>query len=132
MENTIFPKGEKAAAFFTGTAYVNRLVSDHDGVYKCTVYDVLFEPAARNHWHKHPDGQILLATSGTGYYQERKKPAQVLHKGDVVLIPPNVEHWHGAAPNSNFSHIGISPDTTKGKVEWLGPVTDNDYKEAAK
>jgi quercetin dioxygenase-like cupin family protein len=135
MENTnnIFPRGEKAAgAVFTGTAYVNMLISDKDNVYNCQVYDVVFEAGARNHWHKHPGGQLLLVTAGKGYYQERGEAAQLLQKGNVVTIPPNVEHWHGAAPDSDFTHIGISPGTQKGGAEWLGPVTDEEYKEAVR
>jgi quercetin dioxygenase-like cupin family protein len=135
MDNTnnIFPKGEKAVgAVFTGTAYVNMLIPDKDNVYNCQVYDVVFEAGARNHWHKHPGGQLLLVTAGKGYYQERGKPARVLQKGDVVTIPPNVEHWHGAAPDCNFTHIGISPSSQKGGAEWLGPVTDAEYNEAVR
>jgi quercetin dioxygenase-like cupin family protein len=127
---SIFMKGVKANANFTGTAYVNMLVPDTDKEYECQVYDVVFEAGARNFWHKHPGGQILLVTAGCGYYQERGKPARVLHYGDVVEIPSGVEHWHGAAPDSSFTHIGISPNTQKGGAVWLGPVTDEEYKEA--
>jgi quercetin dioxygenase-like cupin family protein len=131
--NTIFPKGEKAAAaVFTGQAYINMLLPDKDSVYNCQVYDVVFEAGARNNWHKHPGGQILLATAGKGYYQERGEAARVLRKGDVVAIPPDVEHWHGAAPDSDFTHIGISPNTHKGGAVWLAPVTDEEYREACK
>jgi quercetin dioxygenase-like cupin family protein len=131
MENMVFPKGEKAAAtVFTGTAYVNMILPDKDNVYNCQIYDVIFEAGARNHWHKHPGGQILLVTTGKGYYQERGKNARLLCKGDVVAIPPEVEHWHGAAPDSGFTHIGISPNTQKGGAEWLGPVTDAEYRAA--
>jgi quercetin dioxygenase-like cupin family protein len=128
--NTIFPKGGKAEAFFTGTAFVNMLIPDKESVFNCQVYDVIFEAGARNNWHKHPGGQLLLVTAGKGYYQERGKPAKPLQKSDVVNIPPNVEHWHGAAPDSEFTHIGISPNTQKGAAVWLGSVTDKEYEEA--
>jgi len=129
----IFSKGAKAdERVFTGTAYVNMLIPDTEKIYDCQVYDVVFEAGARNHWHSHPGGQILLVTSGKGYYQERGKTAQLLHKGDVVAIPPDVEHWHGAAPDSDFVHIGISPNTRKGGAKWLGQVTEAEYKKAAK
>jgi quercetin dioxygenase-like cupin family protein len=130
MNENIFSRGEKAAANFTGTAFVKMLVTDDDRVYNTTVYDVLFENGARNFWHKHPGGQLLLATSGKGYYQERGKPAQLLQKGNVVHIPPDVEHWHGAAPDSEFTHIGISPNLHKGAVEWCGEVTEAEYHAA--
>ena len=129
----IFSKGAKAhESVFTGTAYVNMLIPDTEKIYDCQVYDVVFEAGARNHWHSHPGGQILLVTSGKGYYQERGKTAQLLHKGDVVAIPPDVEHWHGAALDSDFVHIGISPNTEKGGAKWLGPVTEAEYMEAVK
>jgi quercetin dioxygenase-like cupin family protein len=132
-KTTIFQKGKKASPnFFTGMAFVNMLIADTNKEYNCQVYDVVFEARARNNWHKHPGGQFLLVTDGEGYYQERGKPAQLLHKGDVVQIPPDVEHWHGAAPDSDFTHIGISPNTQKGGAEWLGPVTDAEYKDVTK
>jgi quercetin dioxygenase-like cupin family protein len=126
----IFPKGARMEAHFTGTAYVNFLVPDQDGKYGCQVYDVLFEAGCRNDWHSHPSGQLLLCTDGTGYYQERGKPARRLEKGDVVEIPPDVVHWHGAAPHTDFTHIGISANTLKGPAAWAGAVTDEEYRRA--
>jgi quercetin dioxygenase-like cupin family protein len=131
--SAIFPRGEKASPdVFRGTAWVKMLVPDADGVYDCQVYDVVFEPGARNHWHSHPGGQLLLVTDGAGYYQERGKAARRLRKGDVVPIPPDVEHWHGAAPNGGLTHIGISPGLKKGAAVWFGPETDEEYREATK
>ncbi len=130
--NQSFPKGTKMDAYFTGSAFVNFLIPDRDGVYNCQVYDVLFEAGCRNYWHSHPGGQLLLCTDGAGYYQEKGKPARRLTKGDVVEIPPDVAHWHGAAPDSEFSHIGISPNTQKGAAVWLDPVTDDEYFAATK
>jgi quercetin dioxygenase-like cupin family protein len=75
---------------------------------------------------------LLLVTHGEGFYQERGKPARRLHEGDVVQIPQNAEHWHGAAPNCGFTHIGISPNAHKGTAAWFGPVTDEEYEEATK
>ncbi len=126
----VFPKGSQAAANFTGAAFVNMLVPDGSGTYNCQVYDVIFEPGCRNDWHSHPGGQILLCTDGIGYYQEKDQPARRLQRGDVVEIPPQVEHWHGAAPDSSFTHIGISPNTRKGGATWLLPVTDEEYQQA--
>jgi quercetin dioxygenase-like cupin family protein len=131
--SVIFPRGEMASSsVFLGTAWMKMLVSDAEGVYDCQVYDVVFEPGARNHWHSHPGGQILLVTDGTGYYQERGKAAQRLRKGDVVQIPPDMEHWHGAAPNSGLTHIGISANAKKGAATWFGPVTNEEYETAMK
>lgn len=123
----VFPKGEPAPeAYFTGTAWVKPLVPVHDQLH-VMIGNVVFGAGARNNWHIHPGGQILLATEGVGYYQERGKPIQVLHQGDVVQILPNVEHWHGASPDSTFSHIAINTNTDRGIVEWLERVTDEDY-----
>jgi len=128
----IFPKGVKMDANFIGTAFVNFLIPDVDGVYNCQVYDVLFEAGCRNYWHSHPGGQLLLCTDGIGYYQEKGQPVRRLTKGDVVEIPSEVIHWHGAAPDRAFTHIGISPNTQKGPVVWLNAVTDDEYHSATK
>ena len=124
---SMFPRGDQASAdYFTGTAWV-KLLLPNDTALDCQIGDVVFEPGARNNWHRHPGGQILIATHGTGYYQERGKPIQVLNKGDVVRILADVEHWHGASPDSEFTHIAINPNTEKGIVTWLNPVTDEEY-----
>ncbi|HTE09966.1 MAG TPA: cupin domain-containing protein [Chitinophagaceae bacterium] len=124
---TIFAKGEKAPAdYFTGTAWIKSLVPADD-IFNTVIGNVVFEPGARNHWHTHPGGQILIATDGTGYYQEKGKPIQLLRKGDTVSIPPAVIHWHGASPDSAFTHIAVNTNTQKGIVEWLQSVTDEEY-----
>lgn len=126
-QNPIFPKGEKTPAdYFKGTAWLNVLVpKDETGNY--TIGNVEFEPGCRNNWHTHPAGQILLVTEGKGYYQERGKTASLLDKSDVVVIPSHIEHWHGARPDSHFTHIAITNITDNGAVEWLTPVTDEEY-----
>lgn len=130
--NQIFAKGVKMDTNFKGTAFVNFLIPDSNGDYNCQVYDVLFEAGCRNDWHSHPGGQLLLCTNGIGYYQEKGKTARRLTKGDVVEIPPDVVHWHGASFDNLFSHIGISPNTQKGPVVWLGEVSDSEYISAIK
>ena len=124
----IFPKGEKVSPdYFTGIAWLNMLVPrDETGSY--AVGDVVFEAGSRNNWHTHPAGQILLVTDGKGFYQERGKPARPLRKGDVVVIPSHVEHWHGASNDSGLTHIVITNNTKQGAVEWLAPVTDDEYQ----
>jgi quercetin dioxygenase-like cupin family protein len=125
--STIFPKGGEAPAdYFTGTAWVKNLVAAEDGL-NSVIGNVTFEPGARNNWHTHPGGQILLVTEGTGYYQEKGKPIQLLRKGDVVKILPNVVHWHGATPHDSLTHIAISTNIQKGVVDWLQRVTDEEY-----
>jgi quercetin dioxygenase-like cupin family protein len=125
-QSPLFQKGEKASAdYFTGSVWVKTLVND--ATFNCLIGNVTFEPGARNNWHTHPGGQILIVTEGTGYFQEKDKPIQLLRKGDVVQILPNVEHWHGASPDSEFTHIAISTNTQKGIVDWLKRVTDEEY-----
>lgn len=82
---------------------------------------------SRNSWHSHPGGQILIATAGKGYYQEKGKPIQVLKPGDVIAIAPDVKHWHGAAPDNGFTHMAINTKVSLGATEWYDPVTDEEY-----
>jgi quercetin dioxygenase-like cupin family protein len=126
-ERVIFPKGEKIVnEHFIGTAWLQALVPD-DSTFHCPTFNVTFEPGARNNWHKHPGGQILLVTGGKGYYQEAGRQAQVIREGDVIIIRPDVKHWHGAAPDSWLTHIAISTNVQLGDAEWLEPVTDEEY-----
>jgi quercetin dioxygenase-like cupin family protein len=126
-KGTIFPRGEKLSnEYFTGNAYLHPLLAK-DKNNEFALGSVTFEPGARTHWHTHPKGQVLIATEGHGYYQEKGKPAQALKKGDVVNIPENTEHWHGASTNSTFAHIAITNYKGDENVVWLKPVTDEDY-----
>ena len=115
LVTAIFPKGNAIEGVnFNGTAYLQRLMTDSK-TFDVVVSDVIFEPSARNSWHSHPGGQI-----------------QVLKPGDVIAIAPDVKHWHGAAPDSGFTHIAINTKVSLGATEWYDPVTDeeyNDYKE---
>lgn len=125
----IFLKGERAdEAHFTGIAWAKTLVSDQT-TFNCSIWNVTFEPGARNNWHKHPGGQMLLVTGGRGYYQEEGQPAREIRKGDVVMIHPDVKHWHGAAPDSWLTHIAICTNPEKGGAEWLEPVSGADYRQ---
>jgi quercetin dioxygenase-like cupin family protein len=127
-QSVIFPKGQEITNnYFTGTAWLEMLVPN-DSTFNCPIGNVTFEPGARNSWHKHPGGQILLVTGGRGYYQEEGKPAQVIRAGDVVKIHPNVKHWHGAAADSWLVHLAISTNPKEGDAEWLEPVTDEEYE----
>lgn len=127
VDNTIFPKGDRGPSeWFTGTVHVTTLMKPNDNLHY-VIGDVKFEPKARTHWHTHPIEQVLLVTEGNGFYQEKGKPARALVKGDVVVIPPLVEHWHGAALDSKFTHIAITNFKDGENVEWLLPVTDEEY-----
>ena len=113
--------------YFTGTTHLNRLVAKDD-IWNSSIGNVTFDKGARTNWHKHSGGQILLVTAGEGRYQEKGKEIQILKKGDVVKIPPNAEHWHGAAPNSEFAHISIEPNLPNNETTWLVAVTDEEYR----
>ena len=128
MNDKIFPKGESAPPeYFIGTVWIKTLVPNDD-ILNCQIGNVTFEAGARNNWHIHPGGQILIATAGIGYYQEKGKPIQILNTGDVVQVPPGTVHWHGASSDNEFTHIAINPNTQNGVVEWMDRVTDEEYR----
>lgn len=127
----IFPKGGENTAYaqyFTGTSYLSILSKE-----QVFIGNVTFEPGCRNNWHIHKStqggGQILLVTAGRGWYQEWGKPARALHPGDVVNIPANVKHWHGAARDSWFAHLAVEVPGEEAANEWLEPVSDADYSQ---
>ncbi len=127
--NEIFPKGEKGSSkTFTGNAYHYALV-EADSTLTTVVGNVYFEPGARNNWHIHPAGQILIITDGVGYHQIEGEPIETIRKGDVVKCPPNVRHWHGASANIGLQQLFIVPNTEKGIVEWKEAVSDGEYNK---
>ena len=128
----VFPIGapnDAFAKYFVGQSYLAPLSTAQVGI-----YNVTFEPGCRNNWHIHHaksgGGQILVCVAGCGYYQEWGKPAQELHPGDVVNIPVGVRHWHGAAPDSWFSHLAVEVPGDETSNEWLEAVDNTVYFEA--
>lgn len=125
----IFPKGEKGSEeYFTGNAYPVGLV-EADSIHTTLAGNVFFEPGARSNWHSHPSGQILIITDGVGYHQIEGQETEVIKKGDVVKCPPNVRHWHGASHDVGLQQLYVIPNTENGIVEWMEPVTDEDYNK---
>ncbi len=129
----VFKKGAENTAyaqFFIGTSYLNPLTSPQN---KPFFANVTFEPACRNNWHIHRaekgGGQILLCVAGEGWYQEYGKSARSLKAGDVVEIPANVKHWHGAKKDSWFSHIVVELPGENTSNEWLEPVSEEEYEK---
>ena len=132
-----FPIGSPNTAYaqyFTGNSHLAALTPkniEHGEQTVLPMSNVTFEPGCRNNWHIHHaksgGGQILLCVDGEGWYQEDGKPAQSLHPGDVVVIPPEVKHWHGAKANSWFSHLAIECPGEETSNEWLEAVTDEQY-----
>lgn len=121
--------GEIVTENFTGEAWLHML-STQSEIYDCTIYNVTFAPSTRNYWHTHSEGQILICTEGKGYYQEKGETAKLLESGTVMHIPAGVVHWHGATPNNQFTHIGITPKATQNRVEWISEVTNEEYNQA--
>jgi quercetin dioxygenase-like cupin family protein len=115
-----------ASNLFTGHAQVEQLFGARD-LSRMTGGIVTFDPGARSAWHTHPVGQILIVTQGSGLVQQWGSPAHVMKAGDVVWIPANVKHWHGASASSSVTHIAIQEGIDGKVVDWLEPVTDEQY-----
>ncbi|MDE3737914.1 cupin domain-containing protein [Pseudomonas resinovorans] len=111
---------------FTGRVRVDPLFPASDEINASGAY-VTFEPGARSAWHTHPAGQRLVVVSGVGLTQEWGKPVQQIHPGDVILCPPGVKHWHGAAPTTAMTHLAVTGSVDGKNVEWLEKVTDDQY-----
>ena len=130
----IFPIGQPNTGFaryFTGNSYLAPVSKEQVGI-----FNVTFEPGCRNNWHIHHaksgGGQILICVAGHGYYQEWGKDAVEMRPGDVVNIPVGAKHWHGAAPDSWFSHLAVEVPGEENSSEWLEAVSDEAYSKAAK
>ena len=124
QEVTIFPKGEKAPnVHHTGDVWLSH-VSDADSTFDYNIAHVVMAPGAKLDWHRHPEGQQLIITEGTGSYQERNKPVQIVQKGDVVKCLPGVEHWHAATPETGVAYLAI---TGNQPTEWLERVTEKEF-----
>jgi len=123
----IFPKGEIATIDnHTGTVWLTEL-NKPDTTIDINVSTATFAPGAKLDWHIHPAGQILMITDGTGYYQEKGKAIQVVHKGDIIKCVPGLAHWHGASPQSSFTYLAVSTKSATNKTVWLQRVTDAEY-----
>lgn len=131
-KENMFGKGQENSGlseYFTGKSYVNPLIKPGEST--VALANVTFEPGCRNNWHIHHaqtgGGQILICTAGSGWYQEEGKDAVSLEPGMVIVIPPEVKHWHGAKADSWFSHIAMSVPGTETNNEWLEAVDDQTY-----
>ena len=130
-QNSIFfPIGQPNdayAQYFIGQSYLAPV-----SMTQVPVFNVTFEPGCRNNWHIHHadkgGGQILICVGGRGYYQEWGKEPIEMNPGDCVNIPAGVKHWHGAAPDSWFSHLAIEVPGENASAEWLEPVSDEIYQ----
>ena len=125
-----YPFGDKLSPNpnFTGEVWLAPLTEKKE--LNVPMANVTFEPGCRNSWHSHKAGQLLIATAGIGYYQEKGEPARRLFPGDIVEIAPDVVHWHGAAPDSWFAHIAVTANPQANAAVWLEPVSDEEYRKA--
>ena len=128
----IFGMGEPNTGFaqyFIGNSYLKPVIAPGEGY--LPIFNVTFEPRCRNNWHIHHaskgGGQVLICVEGHGWYQEESKPARALKPGDIVEIPANVKHWHGATADSWFSHLAFDCPGEDTSNEWCEPVTDEAY-----
>lgn len=125
--NDVFPRGKVSTFnYFTGDVYNQRLVAA-DSTTLCQASNVTFTAGARTRWHVHTGTQVLLCTAGRGWYQEKGQPARELKAGDAVNIRPGVVHWHGAAYDSEFSHVSVIPNPKENKDTWLETVSEEEY-----
>ena len=129
QQEMIFPIGEPNTAYaryFIGNSYLAPISKE-----QIPFNNVTFEPRCRNNWHIHHatkgGGQMLVCVAGKGWYQEEGKPAVQMLPGDVIHIPANVKHWHGAAADSWFAHLAFEIPGENTSNEWLEPVTDEEY-----
>ena len=117
------------AQYFVGNSYLKPLTNLKET--KVFIANVTFEPGCRNNWHIHKStsggGQILICVEGEGWYQEEGKRAQSLKPGDVITIPANVKHWHGAKKDSWFSHLAVEVPGENTSNEWLESVSNEEY-----
>jgi len=134
-EINVFGQGEPNdgfAQYFSGESFLNVLNNsqEHGGIFAA---NVTFEPGCRNNWHIHHaatgGGQMLICTAGEGWYQEEGKEAVSLTPGTVINIRPEVKHWHGAAPDSWFTHLAVEVPAPGASNEWLEPVSEEEYAQ---
>jgi quercetin dioxygenase-like cupin family protein len=120
------PSGKGPADWFTGAVRIDPLFAAAEPA-RAAGNAVTFEPGARTHWHTHPLGQTLVVVSGVGRVQREGEGVEEIRPGDVVQFAPNEKHWHGAAPATAMTHIAIQEALDGKAVEWLEPVTDEQY-----
>jgi quercetin dioxygenase-like cupin family protein len=111
-----------AAENFTGEVFQDEVLVGQAPSRMCATV-VSFTPGARTAWHAHPVGQTLYCLTGVGRICIGKgSRPQPIYPGDTVMIPPNTMHWHGAAPDRLFSHLGCRKPASRVRAR-PGPNT---------
>jgi quercetin dioxygenase-like cupin family protein len=121
------PSGQGPADWFTGKVRIDPLFEAPDPA-RVAGASVTFEPGARTVWHTHPLGQTLVVTAGVGRAQRDGGPIEEIRPGDIVWFAPGERHWHGASPTTGMTHIAIQERLEGRVVDWLEPVTDEQYR----
>ncbi|WP_288350023.1 cupin domain-containing protein [uncultured Thalassospira sp.] len=112
--------------YFTGRVRIEPIISAADPA-RVAAANVTFEPGARTTWHTHPLGQTIIVTAGVGRVQREGGPVEEIRPGDIVWFEPGEKHWHGAGPETAMTHIAIQEKLNGSPVDWLEPVSDEDY-----
>jgi quercetin dioxygenase-like cupin family protein len=110
---------------FTGVVFLDELIKAADPS-RLNAILVTFTPGARTSWHSHRFRQILFVTVGSGFVQIKGQIARPLQPGDVTVIPPDVEHWHGASHESLFAHLALL-ESEGLETNWFDPVPEEHY-----
>src|SRR5262245_15199845 len=123
------PTRKGPAEYFTGSALQDPInMAPAPARLNCS--RVPFEPGARTAWHTHPLGQALYAISGVGRVQAKGGRIREVRPGDVVWIPRNEKHWHGASPGNSMTHIAMQEALDGVYSTWMEHVTDEEYTAA--
>jgi quercetin dioxygenase-like cupin family protein len=120
------PSSKGSAEYFTGTVRIDPLFPAHAPA-RAVSASVTFEPGARTAWHTHPLGQALIVTAGAGRAQHWGGPLEDIRPGDVIWFAPGEKHWHGASPTTAMTHIAVQEQQGGTVVDWLEPVSDEQY-----
>jgi quercetin dioxygenase-like cupin family protein len=121
------PSTKGPEEWFTGSVRIDPLFQPNEHR-RAAAAIVTFEPGARTAWHTHPLGQTLIVTAGIGLVQREGGPIEEIHVGDIVWLPPNEKHWHGASSTVAMTHIAIQEQLNGKVVDWIDKVTDEQYR----
>jgi 4-carboxymuconolactone decarboxylase len=117
--------------YFTGEVQVDMLFPGNENA-SYSGAQVTFQPGARTAWHLHPAGQHLVVTSGVGLTGTRDGKIIEFKAGDAIWCPPDIDHWHGATPDSAMSHVALTGILNGENVVWKEKVTDEEYLAGGK